>query len=163
MSTDIEVVEPKGKVKRGRVTDHALDKAARELNMLTVSAKGLRGFTVIGRFLEQLGVVNYGNGRLVATAEAIANAQKVCADLAARENLPAQMREQFLELQLRLAERMDENIALMVKVNEAPAVESAKLPQQVKPFALNSVVPPLAIPLQVNVTNNLPPQEKKKD
>jgi len=157
-TTEIEVVQPTGIIARPRrITPHRLDRAAKELNLISVNAKGLRGIGAIGRFLDQIGILDYGNGRLIATAEAIALGIRRCSELANGDGVDEDARARFLELQLRFCQALDHNVALMVELNQQEKAQTAAAAQPAhKPFLPGAQVP--SISLQVN--NLQTPQER---
>lgn len=150
-AVELEVIEPSGapaKAKKHlpkRISDHKLDEALAELNLLSISSEKLKSFSTIGRFLDQIGIVQYGNGRLVGTAEAMAGAMRACADVVAEAGNDNETKERFIMLQLRLAKALDANVALINEVNETGATRKPQPEQQNKPFAVGGIVSPIQI------------------
>jgi hypothetical protein len=145
--TEIEVSEPSGKpVKPRPVSNARLDRAAKELNLLKVSARGLSNVAAIGQFLDQIGILRYGSGKLLTTAEMACVAANRCAELAGREDIDDETKRGYLELQLRFLKALDENVSLQVELSGATA---AKLPGPValpsKPFLPGAQISPIQI------------------
>jgi hypothetical protein len=155
---EIEVTDPSGKPAKFKPVSNArLDRAARELNLLKVSARGLSNVAAIGQFLDQIGILRYGSGKLLATAEMAAEAASRCADLAARENIDEETKRGYLELQLRFLRSLDDNVALQVELSGATAGKSAgpaALPS--KPFLPGAQISPI----QINVTGGTVTEKK---
>lgn len=150
---ELEVSEPSGVVKRRKVTSNALDKAAMELNLISVSARGLLNVATIGRFLDQVGILQYGTGKLLASSEMISQAAARCAALAEKEGLPEEVRQGYIELQLRFVKAMDENIQLQMDVNNAAATKSAApTAMPAKPFLVGAQVSPINIQINAVAT-----------
>lgn len=148
-SREIEVSEPSGVVKRRKVTADALDKAAKELNLISVSAKGLLGISTIGRFLDQVGILHYGTGKLLMNAEMISQAAARCAALADRSDIDEEIRQGYLDLQLRFVKAMDENIQLQMDVNNVEQTnKNSPQAMPAKPFLVGAQVSPINI--QIN-------------
>lgn len=151
-STEIEVVtpaalEPNAKKPRAkRISNHKLDNALQDLNLLSISSDKLRGFSLIGQFLDQIGIVEYGNGRMVGTAVAMENAMKACAEVVANAGADNELKARFIELQLRLAKAIDANVALINRVQDEHPAKKPSAEQQIKPFAVGSVI----VPIQIN-------------
>lgn len=148
---EIVVVDPSPAEKKprkslpARISDHKLDEALKELDLLSISSEKLRGFSAIGRFLDQIGIVQYGNGRLVGTAEAMSSAIKTCADVVSDDKADNDTKERFMLLQIRLARALDSNIALMNKISDQGSVKKPQAEQQNKPFAVGGIVSPIQI------------------
>jgi hypothetical protein len=155
IETEIEVVtphalEPKAKKPRAqRVSNHKLDEALKDLNLLSISSDKLRGFSLIGRFLDQIGIVEYGNGRLVGTAVAMETAMKACADVVANAGQDNDLKAKFIDLQLRLAKAIDSNVALVNRVQDEHPAKKPPTEQQTKPFAVGSII----VPIQINTVS----------
>lgn len=153
---EIEVVEPNlpaasaKKRRKARITDGKLDAALADLNLLSISSKQLNGFSVIGRFLDQIGIVQYGNGRLVGTAEAMAVAMRTCADVVANAGNDSDLKERFITLQIRLAKALDANAVMIGQMSETDRDAKPRTEQQNKPFAVQSIVTPIQINVQAN-------------
>jgi hypothetical protein len=164
-SREIEVSEPSGKVKLRRVTPHRLDRAARELGLLTISAKGLMNTAAIGRFLDQVGILSYGAGKLAATAEAISAAAAQCAVLAQEAGLDHESRQGYLELQLRFTEALDRNMELQVQLSGASTVKAAQnTGPAYKPFLPGAQLTPVQINIgQGTVAEKTTVAEKKSE
>jgi hypothetical protein len=154
---EIEITDPSGKPAKFKpISSARLDRAARELNLLKVSARGLSNVAAIGQFLDQIGMLRYGTGKLLGSAEMVCEAATRCADLAAKEGLDDETKQGYLELQLRFLRALDENVALQIEISGQTAGKSAgpaALPS--KPFLPGAQISP--INLQVNVGT----QEKK--
>ena len=146
---EIEVSEPSGIVKRKRVGNSQLDRAARELGMISLSSRGMKNFGVVGRFLDQVGIIDYGNGKLIATSEALDEGIKKCAALAANVTMTVELRATFLELQLRFIKAQSGNVQQMAELNEAKQSGDVPRPMPTKPFLPGAQISP--INLQVNV------------
>lgn len=153
---ELDVVEPASAGSRrkarkpSRISDHKLDKALKDLDLLSVSSQKLRGFSTIGRFLDQIGIVEYGNGRLVGTAEAMETAIRACADVVANAGDDHDRKDRFITLQIRLARAVDNNIALLNKISDTGPAKKPQPEQQNKPFAVQGVITPIQITLNTN-------------
>ena len=151
---EIEISQPTGVLKRKPVTNNRLDRAARELNLLKVNARGLLNIATIGRFIDQLGVLNYGTGKLLGSAEMISEAATRCAALAEREDLDDEIRQGYLQLQLRFVKALDENLAMQLEVNHVvqnrAAAPSQALPS--KPFLPGAQISPIQINVGAGAT-----------
>lgn len=158
-STEIEVVtptalDPKAKKPRAqRVSNHKLDEALRELNILSISSSKLRGLGVIGRFLDQIGIVEYGNGRMVGTAAAMEVALASCAEVVANAGDDNALKERFIDLQLRIAKAIDANVAMISRSQGDQPGKKPPSEHQIKAFAVGSIV----VPVQINTVS---PSEK---
>ena len=168
-ATEIEIAEPAGRVnhlkrKRGGVSPKRLDRAARELNLIRVDARGLLNISTVGRFLDQVGMLHYGNGRMLASAAMIADAAERCGKLAALDTIGDEVRQGYLTLQLKFIQALDENVELHLQLNNAPAGESrrgnAPPPMPSKPFLPGAAISP--INLQVNVNGQTATVTEKK-
>lgn len=153
-SQEIEVVEPHlpevsaKKRRKPRITDGKLDAALADLNLLSISSEKLKGFSIVGRFLDQIGIVQYGNGRLVGTAEAMAVAMKACAEVVSNAGNDSDLKERFIMLQIRLAKALDANAVMIGQMNETTQSSKPQTEQQNKPFAVQSIVTPIQITVQ---------------
>jgi len=150
---EIEVSEPSGVVKRKRqVSPGRLDRAARELNLISINARGMRNFGIIGRFLDQIGVIDYGNGKLVSSAECLEEGVKQCTALAEREAMDDELRATFLELKLRFVRALNDNVQQLVELNGYGHAERSQGPQAMpaKPFLPGARISPINI--QINAT-----------
>lgn len=151
MAEELEIVEPKPAVKRkrGGVSCQKLDKAAAELNLIRVNAAGLTNIATVGRFLDQVGMLNYGNGRLLSSAAMIADSAERCGQLAQNEQLDHQIRQGYLKLQLAFIEALDKNVELHLNLTNAPVNESvrgnAPPPMPSKPFLPGANISPIQI------------------
>jgi len=146
-TTEIEVREPTGKVRRVRpISNSRLDRAARELNLLNISSRGLHNVATIGQFLDQVGLLRYGNGRLLGSAQMIYEAANACAAQANREGISDEVRQAYLDLQLRFVKAIDENVALQLELNKVAETRSAnpRIPQG-KPFLPGAQISPIQI------------------
>lgn len=150
---EIEVVspgavqsQPRKKLPK-RISDHKLDAALAELNLLSISSEKLRSFGTIGRFLDQIGIVQYGNGRLVGTAQAMAVGLEACAEVVSKAGADNDLKERFILLQIRLAKALDANIELLNKIGDQGPARKPQAEQQNKPFAVGGI----ATPIQINV------------
>ena len=141
---EIEVREPSRVVKR--ITDKRIDRAARELNLLNVSSKGLKNIATIGQFLNEIGLLQYGNGRLLGSAQMIAEGALACKEQALKDGIADEVRQAYLDLQLRFAKALDENVALQLEVNKVAAEKAANpsMPPG-KPFLPGSQISPIQI------------------
>lgn len=147
--TQIQVREPAAKARK--ISRANLDKAARELNMLTVSSKRLVSVATIGQFISELGLMRYGNGRLLGSAQLMAQGAESCAEMAAKDGLDEEVRRGYLDLQLRFLKALDDNVALQLELNKVAERKSADaaMPQG------KSFLPGAQIaPIQVNVHAN---------
>ena len=146
-TTQIEVREPTGKVRR--ISDGRLNRAARELNLLNVSARGLHSVATIGQFLDQVGLLRYGNGRLLGSSQMIYEAAIACAAQANRDGIADEVRQGYLDLQLRFVKALDENVALQIELNKVAETRSANpnMPQG-KPFLPGAQISPIQILVQ---------------
>lgn len=150
---EIEVVPPGSvqvKPRRAlpkRISDNKLDAALKELNLLSISSEKLRAHSVVGRFLDQIGIVQYGNGRLVGTAQAMAVGLEACADVVAKAGADNDLKERFILLQIRLAKALDSNIELQNKITDQGPARKPQAEQQNKPFAVGAI----ATPVQINI------------
>lgn len=143
---ELEVSEPSGVVRRRKVSASRLDRAARELNLISVSAKGLLNVATIGRFLDQVGILQYGTGKLLASSEMISQAASRCAALADRSDIDEEIRQGYLDLQLRFVKAMDENIQLQMDVNNVAATKTAApTAMPAKPFLVGAQVSPIQL------------------
>jgi len=153
LATAIEIADPPAGVKRkrGGVTPKRLDRAARELNLIRVDAKNLLNIATVGRFLDQVGMLHYGNGRMLASAAMISDAAERCALLASSPDMPDDIRQGYLSLQLKFIEALDRNVELHLTLTNAPANEggrgSSPPPMPSKPFLPGAPISPI----QVNV------------
>ncbi len=150
-SREIEISEPSGIVKPRKITASRLDRAAKELNLLKVSAAGLLNIATIGKFLDQIGILQYGNGRLLGSAEMISEAAARCAKLANSQILDDETRQGYLDLQLRFVAALDRNIELQIEVNNAASTKAATptaLPS--KPFLPGAQISPINIQINAN-------------
>jgi len=151
LATAIEIADPPAGVKRkrGGVTPKRLDRAARELNLIRVDAKNLLNIATVGRFLDQVGMLHYGNGRMLASAAMISDAAERCALLASSPDMPDEIRQGYLGLQLKFIEALDRNVELQIEVNNAPINEggrgSAPPPMPSKPFLPGAPISPIQI------------------
>jgi len=148
-TTEIEVREPTGRVRR--ISDGRLNRAARELNLLNISARGLHSVATIGQFLDQVGLLRYGNGRLLGSSQMIYEAAIACAAQANKEGISDEVRQGYLELQLRFIKAIDENVALQLELNKVAETRSAhpNMPQG-KPFLPGAQISPI----QINVVQS---------
>lgn len=148
---EIEVIPPSPAAARpkktqvGRVSNQKLDQALSELDLLSISSEKLRGFSTVGRFLDQIGIVQYGNGRMVGTAEAMSAGIKACAEVVSNAGTDNETKERFLILQIRFARALDANIALLNKITDSGTPKKPQAEQQNKPFAIGGVVSPIQI------------------
>jgi len=160
-SREIEVSEPSGKPAKPRPVSNArLDRAAKELNLLKVSARGLSNVAAIGQFLDQIGIIRYGSGKLLGSAEMIYEAAARCAELANREGIDDETKQGYLELQLRFLRAIDQNVALQVELSGATAAKlpgPAALPS--KPFLPGAQISPI----QINVTGGTVTEKKVEE
>lgn len=160
---EIEISESSGNVKRRPVTNRALNRAAKELNLVQVKASGLLGISTIGRFLDQLGMLHYGNGRLLASAEMITEAARLCAEFAVVPNLDHETRQGYLELQLRFIQALDANIASQLELNNASAFRPASSPSGPNLPAKSFLPGAQLSPIQINVNTGTTTAEKKEE
>lgn len=131
-----------------RIGNGRLDRAARELNMLSVSSAKLKNVATVGAFIKQIGLLKYGNGRLLGSAQLIAQGAQACSELALREGLSDEVRQGYLELQLRFVKALDDNVALQLEVNKTDGrPEGASDIPQGKSFLPGAQV----APIQINV------------
>ncbi len=159
--TEIEVVEPAGRVKPfspRQVSKGRLDRAARELNLLGVSSRGLTNVATIGQFIGELGLLKYGNGRLLGSAQMLTEAALVCADMAKKEGLDEESRRGYLELQLRFLKALDANFQRQFDVNRK-AEESAA--SSVAPAGKSFLPGERISPIQINVSAGVIPEVKE--
>lgn len=160
---EIEISESSGNVKRKPVTNRALNRAAKELNLIQVKASGLLGISTIGRFLDQLGMLHYGNGRLLASAEMITEAARLCAEFAVVTNIDHETRQGYLDLQLRFIQALDANIASQLELNNASAFRPAS-PNGAGPnLPAKSFLPGAQLsPIQINVNTGTTAEKKEE-
>lgn len=153
---ELEVVEPAkttkpAKVRKpSRVSDQKLEQALKELNLLSISSDKLRGYSTVGRFLDQIGIVQYGNGRLVGSAVAMETAMQVCADVVAKAGNDSDLKERFITLQIRLAKAIDSHVSSIKNGTDTGFGKKPTAEQQNKPFAVGSVIVPIQINAQAN-------------
>lgn len=135
--------------KRGRVTKARLDRAARELNMLTMSSSGLNNVATTGQFISELGLMRYGNGRLLGSAQLMAQSAQACAEMAAKDGLDEETRQGYMELQLRFLKALDGNVALQLELNKVAErkAENPPMPQG-KSFLPGAQISPINV--QIN-------------
>lgn len=166
---EIQIIEStaqnaKMRVRRaGNVTTQKLNKAAKELSMVTVNAQGLRNYSLIGRFVDQIGLVHYGAGRLVGTADAIDRAIKLCSNvLEANPTMSTESKERFLTLQLALCKALDNHVEVLAKLNKSEQTgKNEQAPKTaVKAFATGSVVSP--IQLNINTTGAVTVEKEQR-
>ncbi len=154
-TTEIVVRKPQT---NGHVTLKALNRAARELNLISVSAKRLNSFATIGQFLTEIGIIKYGNGRLLGSAALLQESAFKCAEMAARDDIAADVRRLYLDLQLRFIKALDQNIALQLEVNKAAEqADKAGMMSSAKPFLPGAQVSPI----QINIGSGVTVTEKK--
>lgn len=160
-TTQIQVQEPIGKVKR--ISGPRLDRAARELNLLSVSSRGLHNVATIGQFLDQVGLLRYGNGRLLGSSQMIYEAAHACAAQAKREGISDEVRQAYLDLQLRFLKAIDENVALQLELNKVAEARSSNphIPQG-KPFLPGAQISPIQINVHGGTVEKVEPQTCNK-
>lgn len=149
-TTEIAVREPADRstaVKSGQRRHRNIDRAARELNMLSVSSLNFQNFADVGEFVRQIGLVKYGSGRLLGSAQMIAESAVACAALSKKEGLDDESRRGYLELQLRFLKALDQNVALQLEINKASEADREKKSAggQAKPFLPGATVSPIQI------------------
>jgi len=156
-TTTIAVREPSGRVKR--ISNGRLNKAARELNLLNISSRGLHNIATIGQFLDQVGLLRYGNGRLLGSSQMIYEAANACATQANRDGISDEVRQGYLDLQLRFIKAIDENVALQLELNKVAETRSSNphIPQG-KPFLPGAQISPI----QINVVQSATPTTDNK-
>ena len=147
-TTQIAVQEPAEHPERRfrPISDRRLDAAARELNLLNISAKRLVNVATVGRFVREIGLLQYGNGRLIGSAVAMQEGVLLCGELARRDG-PDEVRQAYLELQLRFLKALDENMVMQIEANKharKPAAEASSMPQG-KPFLPGAQISPIQI------------------
>ena len=142
-NTQIALTEPAG---ARRVSDGRRNRAARELNILTVSSKKLRNISTIGQFINEMGLLKYGNGRLLGSAQLMAQGAQACAEMALKDGLDENVRQGYMELQLRFLKALDENVALQLEVNKAAKENSRNgSSSQSKSFLPGAQISPIQI------------------
>lgn len=149
-TTEIEIREPATKVRK--VSKARLDTAARELKLLSISSTRLSSVATIGQFLDELGVLKYGNGRLLGSAQAMAEGAFYCAKMARKKNLDDETRQGYLELQLRFVKALDENVVMQLKVNKASETVGGMNLAQAKSFLPGASISPVQINISPNAT-----------
>lgn len=147
--TQVQVMEPARKKKRApQISRSRMDKAARELNMICASARGLESIGTMGQFIGELGLMKYGNGRLLGSAALMARSAQRCADMAEKEGVPDEARQAYLELQLRFLKALDANVALQLELNKVAERKAESADSgQTKSFLPGAQI----APIQVNV------------
>lgn len=156
---EIEISQPSGVVKRKpKIGAGRLDRAARELGMITVSSAKMRNLSVVGRFLDQVGILELSNGKLLGNAESLERGALRCELLANDDRLPAELRATFLELKLRFIRATNDNIQQMVELNGiSQAKRNEPQATATKPFLVGAQVSPI----QINIGSQNPqPAEK---
>lgn len=134
--------------RHGPVSTQRLNKAVKELNMIAIDGRGLRNYSIVGRFLDQIGLVHYGAGRLIGTADAIDRAIKMCANvLEANPTMSTESKERFLTLQLALCKALDNHVEVLAKLNKSEqATKSEQGPKTaVKAFTVGAQIQPIQI------------------
>lgn len=149
---EIEISEPSGVVKRRKVTPHALDTAAKELGLITVNARGMRNTGIVGRFLDQVGVIEYGQGRLIGSAEALEAGINRCAALADSEKVNDELKATFLELKLRFARALNDSVSQLVDLGGTTKAQNAPSAPASKPFLVGAQVSPINIQINAVAT-----------
>jgi hypothetical protein len=145
-NTAIEVLEPR------RVKARRLDAAARELNLLNISSRRLINVATVGQFVKEIGLLKYGNGRLIGSAQAMQEGAIYAAQMARREGISEEIRQTYLDLELRFLKALDENLVMQLDVNKRDVESSAAasaLPQG-KPFLPGAQISPI----QINISGN---------
>jgi len=149
---EIEVTEPSGVPSKPKpVSPGRLNRAAKELNLLKVSARGLSNVAAIGQFLDQIGILKYGTGKLLGSAEMVCEAAARCAELAGRDDLDDETKQGYLELQLRFLGALDKNVSLQMEISGQTAGKQAgpvALPS--KPFLPGAQISPINIQINAN-------------
>jgi hypothetical protein len=155
---ELEVIEPSGVPEKPKpVSPGRLNRAARELNLLKVSARGLSNVAAIGQFLDQIGILRYGTGKLLGSAEMVCEAAARCAELAGRDDLDDETKQGYLDLQLRFLSALDKNVELQMEISGQTAGKQAgpaALPS--KPFLPGAQISP------INIQINAQSVEKKE-
>lgn len=141
-----------------KVTDDQLDRAAGELGIV-INAKKIKANGVIGRFLEQQGVVAYATSKLMASETVLQDTIKQCRDLIDYGNLDVELKRDFVKLQVELCKALNESALNMVQINKSEPQQGPKSGQAVKPFALGAQVSPI----QINISGSTVATEKKAE
>ena len=153
-------VQERAPAKVKPISADRLDKAAQELSLIKISAARLRSIKAVGTFLDELGLINVNNGRLLGTAQLITEGALHCAELAKKtkeEGMDDQTRQGYLALQLKFLQALDENVAIQLRINREVEVQEKKVGSQAKPFLPGATVSPI----QINVVGTVEqPKEK---
>lgn len=133
-------------IKRGLVSESTLNRAARELNMITLSSRKLANVATMGQFVNELGLIRYGNGRLLGSAQMIAQGAQACAEMSLKDGLTEEQRQGYMDLQLRFIKALDENVAMQLEINKTAETNGASqsMPQG-KSFLPGAQVSPIQI------------------
>ncbi len=159
--SDTMAVEIRGKKAPKNISPPRLDRAARELNLLNISSKGLHNVATVGQFLTEIGLIRYGNGRLLGSAQAMQEGMLYCLELARNAELDHEVRQKYLDLGIRFRNALDENVALQMDVNKVQAKETNGAVSGAKSFLPGAQIQPIQINLSGGATATI--TEKKAD
>lgn len=148
-NTAVEVVEPASSIRSARpISKLRLDRAARELNLLSISSTRLLNIATIGQFVKEIGLLKYGHGRLVGSATAMQEGAMYAAQMARRDGVSDEIRQAYMELELRFLKALDDNLAMQLDVNRkvdgTSGSAASDLPQG-KPFLPGAQISPIQI------------------
>ncbi len=157
-NTAIEVLEPR------RVKARRLDAAARELNLLNISSRRLINVATVGQFVKEVGLLKYGNGRLLGSAQAMQEGAHYAAQMARREGIAEEVRQAYLDLELRFLKALDENLVMQLDVNkrDVESFSAASSMPQGKPFLPGAQISPIQINISPGATATVSEEAKEQ-
>ncbi len=146
------------------ITRSRLDRAARELNLLNISSGRLINVATVGQFVKEIGLLKYGNGRLLGSAQAMQEGAFYAAQMARREGIAEEVRQTYLDLELRFLKALDENLVMQLDANRRGAESSAAasaMPEG-KPFLPGAQISPIQINVHGGKVESVEPAAKEK-